>query len=170
MKLISKTCSICKRQHAIEEFSKNKESKDGRLNQCKTCCKIRARELYYKDHQETRRKRNEYKRLHPGNPVLVKKWAMTAQQKAVEKNWQTALEKLGRKCACCQTTEESFLRICLINGSISHVTRSDNAAQQFKNEGYPENRYILYCFNCSKSISILGRCAHKTHFGINGGE
>ena len=41
-----KTCTKCKENKLLEMFSNMKRSKDGKNNECKACCKLRAKKSY----------------------------------------------------------------------------------------------------------------------------
>lgn len=53
----TKKCSKCKEAKAVDEFQKNKSSKDGLRSQCKVCTSERSRK-YHEENREAERERN----------------------------------------------------------------------------------------------------------------
>ena len=53
----TKKCSKCKEVKAVDEFQKNKSSKDGLRSQCKVCTSERSRK-YYEENREAEREKN----------------------------------------------------------------------------------------------------------------
>lgn len=76
-----------------------------------------------------------------------------------------ALEAYGNKCACCGTTEETFLAIDHIedNGNVHRKEiRSSGSATIYRwleNNNYPEGFQVL-CHNCNHAKS-KGGCPHQ---------
>ncbi len=57
-----KTCSKCKEEKSVEDFSKNKKSPDGLQYSCKACQKVYDRELYQANRGEVLAKRKVYRK------------------------------------------------------------------------------------------------------------
>lgn len=66
-----KTCTKCNQEKSFEDFSKNKQSKDGRHTQCKQCRNKDTRATYWEDpEKERQRNREKYAR----DPDYLKNW------------------------------------------------------------------------------------------------
>jgi len=55
-----KTCTKCKENKLLEMFSNMKRSRDGKNNECKVCCKLRAKNLYEVNKDLVKIKSKEY--------------------------------------------------------------------------------------------------------------
>lgn len=60
---MEKTCTRCNLLKSLSDFSKHKRGKNGLQSQCKTCCQGKAKEYYYKDHDEHQRKVYESRKI-----------------------------------------------------------------------------------------------------------
>lgn len=47
MEIVSQVCRVCKTEKPIEEFSKHKRYKSGRMTYCKECVREEARRIYH---------------------------------------------------------------------------------------------------------------------------
>lgn len=52
-----KTCSHCKEVKSVEDFDKSRDKGDGRTNNCKSCCSVKAREYRARLTQEEKTRR-----------------------------------------------------------------------------------------------------------------
>ncbi|HYD10954.1 MAG TPA: hypothetical protein VEA78_12710 [Acidimicrobiales bacterium] len=51
-----KRCTFCKKRKPLDEFHRNRSSKDGRQNRCKPC-NIERNKRWYREHPEARQRR-----------------------------------------------------------------------------------------------------------------
>lgn len=129
--LYMKLCSNCNTEKPLEEFHKNKSSKDGHSHRCKDCAKAITR-LWYKknkerDHQNSKRwskknptRRNEHKRKWlEKNPDYHRAWKKNNPEylriaqlkrrarkrelpsKFSVQDWHNCLTYWSNKCAVC---------------------------------------------------------------------
>ena len=84
-----KTCSNCKTEKPLTEFSKDRSKKDGTRNYCKCCAKARNK-AYYEANREKEKARK--KAWREANPEKIKAWREANREKirAREKAWQEA--------------------------------------------------------------------------------
>lgn len=77
-----KTCKNCGEEKPIEEFVKNKNTKDGRLNRCYICDRLIRKKQYYTNHEYRKQKEKEYREK---NKEKVKLWSHKYKEKNREK-------------------------------------------------------------------------------------
>lgn len=69
----------------------------------------------------------------------------------------------GGKCACCGESEPAFLTIDHIHRdgkSDREMFGSHTFYQHLKANGFPIDRYRLYCMNCNWGSRLTGKCPH----------
>jgi|SRR5271157_2452145 len=81
----------------------------------------------------------------------------------------------GGHCVCCGEDRIEFLALDHIHNDGAHDRRSGGKAgnglyRQLKNQGFPQGRFQVLCFNCNGAKGYYGRCPHEVEakrlFGI----
>lgn len=70
------------------------------------------------------------------------------------------IEAYGGKCECCGEANRGFLSIDHINRD-GHKERKLNLYKHLKANGFPRDRYRLYCMNCNWGSRLTGVCPHS---------
>ena len=105
------------------------------------------------------------------NPLHTEKTCLECLDKAaiIRENARVKVFEAygGRKCACCEETEPSFLSIDHINND-GHIERKQGITgyrlyRMLVKLGFPKDRYQILCFNCNSAKKILGICPHQTN-------
>jgi len=125
---MKKICSTCKIEKDINEFSNNKNKKDGKQLSCKNCCKSQQKKCYYKD-------KSKY-----------------FNRSKIQRNKTQDFIIEYKKERCCEKCNEKRYYILDFH-HIEHKTKSDNIGDlsssgnfnQLKNE---IEKCILLCKNC----------------------
>lgn len=121
-----KTCTICKKEKPLEEFTTDSRMRDGRLNQCHTCLAARLK--------KNRRERRYAK--------PTSEYARKARLKSVygitPKEYNDLFIAQEGRCAICGRHQSEFLR----NFAVDH------------NHETGQKRGLL-CINCNTAIGNL---------------
>lgn len=130
------------------------------LNQhyCIPCARIIRRD-WYRDLPNKLEKRQQYRQTED---------IEGQQRRRRERVWLLKLEMIkayGGKCSCCGLTEPRFLTLeHLLGGGNAHRERlhkSDRTWLELKLQGWPQEGYILFCWNCQMGKTHYGICPHK---------
>lgn len=95
-----KTCCKCKKEKEIEDFHKDRTTKDGRSYKCKEC--KQWKNLPENIRQAQRDRANEWNARNPRkmhSAHFKRKYGLTLEQ------WEEMAEKQNYKCAICQEEE-----------------------------------------------------------------
>ena len=97
----TKICSQCHEEKPIDEFYKNKNTKDGYHGQCKSCMNANNLE-YVRTHREIARKiENNYNHQHPEKYDKIKHRARLRKYKITDEYFHGLLTSQGGVCAIC---------------------------------------------------------------------
>lgn len=161
---VMKRCSKCKKLKDIQEFDKDKRTKDGYRCWCRKCSNAYAK--------------NWFKKAYLKNPKKYKKksksWGLKnpKRKKEIDKRHKLklrieVLEHYGGKnprCACCGEGEIKFLSIDHIRGNGNKhrgkVGRGNAFYYWLKRNNYPKGYQIL-CHNCNLAKGFYGKCPHQ---------
>lgn len=69
-----KTCSMCKGEKFLEEFSPQKNGPNGHKSQCKTCCNKAAKKRYSEDPNAAKKATAQSKKFRRNNPDYDKQY------------------------------------------------------------------------------------------------
>ena len=105
----NKSCSTCKEEKYLKDFSKHKGQPDGHHPQCKLC---RSK---YKPSEESRKKNTE----------RLRKWNRFKMSGFTQEDYENKLIEQDGKCAICGTSD---------SGKMDSVQTT--ITKQGKNEGY----------------------------------
>lgn len=113
-------------------------------------CQAERRRFWYNNNPENRAKRLASNKV--GNDALR----------------QEVIEAYGSRCACprCDITQAEFMTLDHVNNDGATDRRSIGrmGGIQFyryvRDQGYPQDRYQLLCWNCNLTKHIYGQCAH----------
>jgi len=110
--IISKICSSCKQTKTLNEFSRNKSSKDGHHNQCKVC-KNKVNKAYRqteKAKQNARKYMRKRRKTKKGQAYEKRYWRSEAgiinRRKARKKFYKTEKGKQARRKYCKDNPEK----------------------------------------------------------------
>lgn len=141
---MKKTCSLCKEERNLGEFSRDKSKKDGRSPQCKGCRRqyrkdnkeqLAAKALIYKARPESRYRAYKYSAQH-----RVYDWKLTFKQ--FMKFWKVP-------CTWCGAVPEAHLNIGL--------DRVDPSLP------YQDGNIEPCCKHCNRMKSDLTAASFKAH-------
>lgn len=123
---------------------------------CKKCLQEKGRILYARNKKKYKDKAIQ--------------WRLDNYEKSKEirrrsnhKLRQMALDAYGRKCACCEESEEKFLSIDHKDGGGGKHRKeigSSHIYSWLKRNNYPTNFQTL-CHNCNMAKGFYGKCPHK---------
>lgn len=83
----------------------------------------------------------------------------TVEKRAIIK--EEGFRALGSVCKCCGEPERVFLTLDHINGRSPGDKRTgNNAWVRAKQEGWPQDKYQLLCYNCNCAKGVYGVCPH----------
>lgn len=171
--MTQRTCTWCRRDQPLSEFSPRKCGRGGLSSWCRSCTRTRRaenrdrinaerREIYV-NWDDTRKayfrdRTRAYRAKHRERLIAE----MLRNYRAIRK---TVLERYGGKCECCGESHPEFLNIDHVNGD----GRQDRARLGGSTGIYrllartPEriHGYRLLCANCNFSRGLHGYCPHE---------
>lgn len=109
-----KFCARCKEEKALEDFSDNKKSRDGKQSYCKSCM-VANRLEWGKENpdkqKEHRRKSNRREESKLDRKIRKRERAIRTnitpkEIRLTSKQWRYILELADNKCLCCGATED----------------------------------------------------------------
>lgn len=162
-----KQCNKCTELKALDEFYKDRTSKDGHGRSCKECVKARMR-AWEKTHRD--RVYAAHKRYRKSRPDKIRAAACITTQNYRARLRQEALVHYSNDppvCACCGEDHIEFLEIDHINGGGMQHKKSSGTKQGgswiywwLRKHGYPEGFQVL-CSNCNRAKFRCGICPHQ---------
>jgi len=136
-----KTCTQCKIQKSILDFSKNHNAKDGLYSWCKPCNRVKARALYA-------RKSHVYKACAKKHRIAVSK----------ELRAQLLVIKAKYGCAFCEEKE-----ICTLE--FHHVNPRKDAGGRAVSHAVSRGRGV-FIREVNKCVVLCANCHKKVHAGL----
>ena len=149
-----KRCSICKLEKALHDFSKQKECREGRTKQCKSCCNLRYKEYRERNLEKyrtrSRKQQASYRDRYPDRVRLAKR------SYKLRINFGISVEAYDKKllqqagvCAICKkpetflTSTGKIAALCVDHDHITGVVRD------------------LLCSRCNVALGFLGEDIQK---------
>lgn len=135
-----KTCTKCKTNKKLEEFSKRKASSDGLNHWCKSCVSINNKRWLEENLDKKKEMQNEWQRNNPDkrrNNELKNKYGITKEE------YDAMLLSQNNKCKICNKEELSKGR----SGDIRKMA-VDHCHETNKIRG-------LLCAKCNKALGLL---------------
>lgn len=150
-----KTCNHCKKDKPVEDFGKDKYSKDGKNPKCKACCcefqeaRKEAKRVY---DAEYRQKNNEYLRKrdrerYQKNPEAARLYKLLVKFGITADDEKRMLEEQNHVCAICEKPEWVKVR-----GKVKRLA-VDHRHSDKKVRG-------LLCNNCNRAFGLLFESAY----------
>lgn len=95
-----------------------------------------------------------------------RKYLREKQKKYAKRDRDLVFAAYGNRCSCCGITEKRFLSLQHIHGHggpkpRSHKTYGVRAYRTVIKEGFPKDKYTLYCMNCNWAERLGEPCPHK---------
>ena len=154
-----KRCSgPCVAIKSLEDFYASKRGLGGRRSCCKDCMSLAGRERYTADLEVTRTAKREVgRRYREAHPERVRQFVDVYQ----ERNREAVLERYGRTCRCCGSTDD--LAIDHVNGDGgTHRAEIGHSAinRWLVANNFPEGFQTL-CRRCNSSKAGGERCRIK---------
>lgn len=140
---VSKCCSTCKVNKPIEEFSLRSASPDGRHYYCRSCWKVRRREVYLKVRADPERLKKllagvlRSGRKHQHKRGLKENYGMTVE------DYQEMHDRQGGVCAVCRKPETKVVKGAVYKLSVDHCHKTGRVRG-------------LLCSRCNLMIGMAG--------------
>ena len=168
---MEKKCNKCEIVKSIDEFTKRKDSKDGKTSRCKICAKeyrIKNKETL-KDYQKKHQKKYAQQRKETN-----KKWRENNRERIKEKNKKYRKNNLGYHKKYAEDNKERYKkarRIRHLNDTLYKLSSNIRSAIYFslKAKGYSKKTRTYNIIKCEYDILMqwLNEIASNGHtFGI----
>lgn len=153
----SKKCGRCKVEQAITFFNRNKRSKDGLANTCKSC-----RQIYRQEHHKDKRihtarlKRQEDPERHQNHcrkTIYAQRYGLTLEQFEILFKQQRGL------CAICEKPEPPIRRLAVDHSHTTGVVRGLLCNKCNRGLGYFKDS----CDLLSKAVIYLAKNSNKNN-------
>lgn len=156
----TKTCSDCKINKPLSEFSKNKNGLFGLRSNCKRCNKKYSENYYKINKKSLSAKSKKYRRKNRSS--------ISERHSTLYKNYRIQfLEMYGNRCSCCGEKNYEFL-------TIEHKLGQKGIKRQTSSKAYREaikihnpELYEILCMNCNHAKGRYGHCPHSEIKGEN---
>lgn len=166
----SKTCTGCKLEKELGEFSPRVGGVHGRASRCHECRRLdRARRApdfeaerrrrWKEDPEYRERNRQATKRYREKNRDALSERARVRYRKMREQ----LIVIYGGSCECCGEETHEFLAVDHVNGGGSNHRKVENPTDLFRRlvkKGVRDMEYRLLCHNCNHAIAHYGSCPH----------
>lgn len=149
---MSKICIGCKQSKDLNEFGKDKYTKDGKYPKCKKCIKNRNGDPEYKkymknylenyrqvkEHQDYNKEYQKQYQKNPKNKQNDKKWRLLKTYGITLEEWYQMFEKQNGECKICHTHQSKLKnKLCVDHDHITGKVRG------------------LLCQGCNSGIGYL---------------
>lgn len=147
----TKHCPMCGETKPVDQFYSDQSRSTGIAGRCKECDKKKRMDYYH----STGYKGGAYRKR-----CLVSGVDQRRQIRA------ETLSAYGNRCVCCGESTPEFLSIDHVynDGTKHRKSIKRNAGWVFykwlKDNGYPQDRYQILCFNCNLAKAFFGGCPH----------
>lgn len=137
-----KKCTKCNLNKSLDNFYKNKNSKDGLQNQCKVCSNAASVAWYKANVEIERAKKKSWRQRNPDKAKFqyrrdnLKNYGLTINE------WNLLFEKQKGLCAICNLPETVLLKGKVKRLAIDHCHKTGKVRG-------------LLCAKCNKSIGLL---------------
>lgn len=150
---ITKTCGACGRQLALENFNRDKSSKDGRDRRCRECGKANYQKYYKKNRNQVcekrraaraaapedyRRKQREWAKKNPG---VYRRLRLKSKYGITEAQYNETLEEQNGVCAICGQEERRTRNKKRVSLSVDHCHESGEVRG-------------LICYDCNTMLGM----------------
>ncbi len=161
-----KTCSLCKKEKEISNFSAQKNRYSDKRSCCKECVSIRSKKRFLIKKQdveyirEMRKRHREWSKVQwndPNSSLRIK----YDEKRAFER--REAIEGYGRVCKCCGESDSRFMTLDHVNDDGKEHRKELRSKSPYLwaiENGFPD-RLQLLCWNCNMGKKIYGTCPHK---------
>lgn len=170
----SRVCTKCKEPKLINQFYKDKKTKDGYSCWCKACTTAKQKRYY----QANREKVLEYQRQYGAKnraklSGYMQQYRLANRERLVEYDRKRGrelkakiIEEYGGKCACCGEAHFAFLTIDHINNDGAEhrrqgVGHGKSFYQWLIRNDFPKDNFQLLCMNCNFAKGHYGVCPHQ---------
>lgn len=104
---------------------------------------------------------------------IRRRYYLKYREKYRREHWSLKLEvfmNMGGECVCCGEQDIRFLTLDHINGGGAKHRRSvgNSTIEVYKDvqrQGYPKDKFRLYCWNCHMATRFGDLCPHKEKDG-----